>query len=183
MTEPYDDDPFYDSDDDEEDLDDRMPAMEDHLPGHYDDGGYGDGSYEHDSIYNGEIMSGIFREGERVKIVGLSSGHGVPLNTIMTVRSYNGMFVQVHENQMSFYEVDLQAVPYRLEDAEKQFNKAETEYIHAKYRLNYMKETGVTELSEAAFRKHVINNILTSDESLDDKTKKIEAIYGSNRRA
>jgi hypothetical protein len=124
----------------------------------------------------------IFNEGERVKVVGNSSGHQMPIGTILTIKGYNGMFAQVYENHMSYYEVDLEAMPYRLEDAQKAYNKAEKRYLKEKTRLDYMQETGVEELSEKAFREHMVQKILQDGNmSLEDKTKNIEAVYSNER--
>ncbi len=137
----------------------------------------------YDQFGNVRTMSStIFREGERVKVIGVQAGHGIPIGTILTVRGYSGTWVQVYENGMSYYETDLAACPYRLEDAERMFNKTEAEYIHAKARLDYMKETGVKELAEAHFRRHMLTQIVSSGDSMEEKAKKIDAIYSTARK-
>lgn len=126
----------------------------------------------------GVRMSGtIFEAGERVKVVGAMSGHQQAMGTILTVTGYNGQFVRVAENHLNFYEVDLQAMPYRLQDAERRFTKAEKEYFKSKSRLDYMKETGKKELSEEDFRQHSIKKIISDEKiPMDDKARLIQAI-------
>jgi hypothetical protein len=68
-------------------------------------------------------------------------------------------------------------MPYRLQDAEKRFVKAEKEYLKSKSRLDYMKETKKKELSEEEFRQYSIKKIISDEKiPMDDKAKMIQAI-------
>ena len=126
---------------------------------------------------------GIFEIGERVKIVGMTSGHQQPIGTILTVRGYNGMFVMVNENYLNYYEVDLESCPWTLADAEKSMNDAETKFILNKSRYEYVKEAmeAGQEPTESGFCEATMIKIISSDLPTAEKAKRVEAIY--NRRA
>lgn len=128
-------------------------------------------------LYGGATMSGVFRVGERVKVVGNTSQHNIPLNTVLTVRGYNGQFVMVAENGMSYWEVDLQSVPLRIEDVRNDFRRAEAAFLKARSRLRFMEETKAEELNEAEFREYMIEELLRADMSMADRVREIEALF------
>lgn len=122
---------------------------------------------------------GIFAIGERVKIVGMTSGHQQPIGTQLTVRGYNGMFVMVQENAFNYYEVDLESCPWTVEDAEKQMKAAEMEYLRNQARFEYVRESldAGDEPTEDGFRTTTMLKIISSDLPDGEKVKRVEAIY------
>lgn len=122
-------------------------------------------------------MPGIFKVGERVKVVAQTAGHGVPLGTELTVSGYNGMFVRCAGSPMNFYEVDLVSLGMDLDTIKTWVERAEIELTDAQSRLKYMTDNNLEELNEKEFVQWCIEDILSSDAEVAEKIKRIKTLY------
>lgn len=111
-----------------------------------------------------------FKAGTKVKIVGMATGHGLPMGTILTINNYGYDCYSVQENGMQFYEQDLQAFSRDKVVIEKELHEAELKYNLAKYRYQYLEETKEEELEDSAFKKYMIKKVI-NDKDIDDDEK------------
>lgn len=119
-----------------------------------------------------------FRSGQRVEVIGNVAGHNIPIGTVLTVRTYSGMYVRVAENTMNFNEADLRTVPATRKDLQEEFQVKEQQYLAARARLQYMENSRSKTLDEKEFRAYMIQQVLSNETlRIEDKQKQIESIF------
>lgn len=115
-----------------------------------------------------------FAVGTRVEIVGTLSGHNMPLGSQLTVRAYNGQFVQMNETHLNFYEADLKELAVTKEVVQRRMEIARDEADILAMKLAYLDETGLDRIDEKEFKSYqVLKLVGDGDLSLAEKAVQI----------
>jgi hypothetical protein len=120
-----------------------------------------------------------FTAGQRVKVVGATSGHQIPMGTNLTVTGYNSIYVRVRENAMNYHEHDLKLLPLTKEEIStlREKKKAEAQLLDEQF--DFLEENFADELDEVQFRSYLIRKLIQDDDlALDVKVRRIEALFG-----
>jgi len=128
--------------------------------------------------YIGAVSMAKFEAGDEAKVIGIMSGHQIPVGTKITVSGYLGQFVRAEGYQWNLYEQDLEELPCTKERVEKRLAKKEKEFSLLKSQIEYLEETGVERLDKQAFKDHLILKILADQQmALQEKSRRIQSLF------
>lgn len=119
-----------------------------------------------------------FKVGQRAKVVGATSGHGMQVGSHVEVTGYVGTFVRVRESNMNFYEHDLLLLPLTKDEVIESLAKSKAEADILEEKMEYLEESFADEVNENQFKTYIIRKVLQdTDSSIEEKVDRLKSLF------